>query len=38
MGALGLIEIELKGGNRVRVEGCTDPGLVMRIVSVLRRA
>jgi transposase len=34
----GLIEIALKGGNRVRVEGCTDPGLVVRIVSVLRRA
>jgi transposase len=34
----GLIEIALKGGDRVRVEGCTDPGLVVRIVSVLRRA
>jgi transposase len=33
-----LIEIELKGGDRVRVEGCTDPGLVVRIVSALRRA
>jgi transposase len=34
----GAIEIELKGGDRVRVEGCADPGLVMRIVSALRRA
>jgi transposase-like protein len=33
-----LIEIALKGGDRVRVEGCSDPGLVVRIVSVLRRA
>jgi transposase-like protein len=33
-----LIEVALKGGDRVRVEGCTDPGLVVRIVSVLRRA
>jgi transposase len=34
----GVIAIELKGGDRVRVEGCTDPGLVVRIVSALRRA
>jgi transposase len=33
-----LIEITLKGGDRVRVEGCADAGLVMRIVSALRRA
>ena len=36
--ASGVIAIELKGGDRVRVEGCTDPGLVVRIVSALRRA
>ena len=34
----GVIAIELKSGDRVRVEGCTDPGLVVRIVSALRRA
>jgi transposase len=34
----GAIEIELKGGDRVRVEGCTDAGLVARIISALRRA
>lgn len=34
----GVIEVELKGGDRVRVEGCGDPGLVVRIVSALRRA
>jgi|SRR5215475_6067264 len=34
----GVIAIELKGGDRVRVEGYTDPGLVVRIVSALRRA
>src|SRR5438552_11729617 len=34
----GMIEIELEGGDRVRVEGCADPGLVVRIVSALRRA
>ena len=34
----GLIEIALKDGDRVRVEGCADLGLVVRIVSVLRRA
>ena len=33
-----LIEIELKGGDRVRIEGCADPALVVRIVSTLRRA
>ena len=32
------IEIELKGGDRVRVEGSTDAVLVARIVSALRRA
>jgi transposase len=32
------IEIELKSGDRVRVEGCADAGLVARIVSALRRA
>ena len=35
---LGTIEIDLKSGDRVRVEGCTDAGLVARIISVLRRA
>jgi len=34
----GTIAIEFKGGDRVRVEGCAHPGLVMRIVSALRRA
>ena len=34
----GLIEIALKDGDCVRVEGCADLGLVVRIVSVLRRA
>jgi transposase len=37
-GMPGMIEIELKGGDRMRVEGCTDAGLVVRIVSALRRA
>ena len=32
------IEIELKGGDRVRVEGSADAALVLRIVSALRRA
>ena len=32
------IEIDLKNGDRVRVEGCADAGLVVRIVSALRRA
>jgi transposase len=32
------IEIELKSGDRVRVEGCADASLVVRIVSTLRRA
>ena len=32
------IEIELKSGDRVRVEGCADAALVVRIVSTLRRA
>jgi transposase len=34
----GRVEIELNSGDRVRVEGCVDAGLVMRIVSALRRA
>jgi len=34
----GAIEIELRSGDRMRVEGCADPGLVVRIVSALRRA
>jgi transposase len=34
----GAIEIELRGGDRVRIEGYADPGLVVRIVSALRRA
>ena len=34
----GSVEIELKGGDRVRVEGCADAGLVVRIISALRRA
>jgi transposase len=33
-----IIEIELKGGDRVRVEGSADAALVARIVSALRRA
>ena len=32
------IEIELKSGDLVRVEGCADAALVVRIVSTLRRA
>jgi len=32
------IEIELKSGDRVRIEGCTDAGVVVRIISALRRA
>ena len=36
--ASGAIEIELKNGDRVRVEGCTDASLVARIISALRRA
>ena len=34
----GSVAIELKGGDRVRVEGCADAGLVVRIISALRRA
>ena len=34
----GSVAIELRGGDRVRVEGCADAGLVVRIISVLRRA
>jgi transposase len=33
-----IIEIELRGGDRVRVEGSADAALVARIVSALRRA
>jgi transposase len=33
-----IIEIELQGGDRVRVEGCADAALIARIVSALRRA
>ena len=32
------VEIELKSGDRVRVEGAVDAALVARIVSALRRA
>jgi transposase len=34
----GIIEIELESGDRIRVEGCADAGLVARIVTALRRA
>jgi transposase len=34
----GTIEIELKSGDRVRLEGRTDAGLVACIISALRRA
>jgi transposase len=34
----GSVEIELKGGDRIRVEGCTEAGLVVRIISALKRA
>ena len=34
----GAIEVELKSGDRVRMEGCADAGLVARIISALRRA
>ena len=34
----GKIEIALKGGDHVRVEGCADASLVARIISALRRA
>jgi transposase len=33
----GAIEIALKSGDRVRVEGCADASLVVRIVCALRR-
>jgi transposase len=36
--ASGAIEVELKSGDRVRIEGCADASLVARILSVLRRA
>ena len=32
------IEVELKNGDRVRVEGCADASLVSRIISALKRA
>jgi transposase len=35
--APGTIEIEFKSGDRVRVAGCADAGLVVRIVAALRR-
>jgi transposase len=34
----GMIEIALKSGDQVRVEGSADVGLVARIISALRRA
>jgi transposase-like protein len=34
----GTIEIEFESGDRVRVEGCADAGLVARIITALRRA
>lgn len=34
----GTIEIALKSGDRVRVEGAPDAGLVTRILATLRRA
>jgi transposase len=34
----GTIEIDLKSGDRVRVEGTADASLVTRILSALRRA
>ena len=34
----GSVAIELRGGDCVRVEGCADAGLVVRIISALRRA
>ena len=34
----GTIEIALKTGDQVRVEGCADVSLVARIISALRRA
>ena len=34
----GAIEVELKSGDRVRVEGCVDASVVARIISALRRA
>jgi transposase len=36
--AAGAIEIELKGGDRVRVEGRADAGTIVRILAALRRA
>ena len=37
-GMPAMIEVELKGGDCVRVEGCADAGLVVRIISALRGA
>jgi transposase len=37
-GASGMIDIELKGGDRMHVQSCVDPGLVVRIISALRRS
>ena len=34
----GPVEIELKGGDRMRIEGCAEAGLVVSIISALRRA
>ena len=34
----GTIEIALKSGDQVRVQGCADVNLVARIISALRRA
>jgi len=34
----GSVEIELRDGDCVRIEGCADAGLVARIISALRRA
>ena len=34
----GTIEIALRSGDQVRVEGCADVSLVARIISALRRA
>jgi transposase len=34
----GAVEIDLRGGDRVRIEGCADAGLVACIISALRRA
>jgi transposase len=36
--ASGAIEIALKSGDHVRVEGCADASLLVRLISALRRA